>query len=66
MPLIKSISGIRGTIGNRKGEDLTKDDIVLYTKSFVLWLQSENRIINNEIESKGWFFDNPDKSSICS
>ena len=49
MPLIKSISGIRGTIGNRKGEDLTKDDIVLYTKSFVLWLQSENRIINNKI-----------------
>ena len=49
MPLIKSISGIRGTIGNRKGEDLTKDDIVLYTKSFILWLQSENRIINNKI-----------------
>ena len=49
MPLIKSISGIRGTIGNRKGEDLTKEDIVLYTKSFVLWLQSENRIINNKI-----------------
>ena len=49
MPLIKSISGIRGTIGDRKGEDLTKDDIILYTKSFVLWLQSENRIINNKI-----------------
>ena len=49
MPLVKSISGIRGTIGNRKGEDLTKEDIVLYTKSFVLWLQSENRIINNKI-----------------
>ncbi len=49
MPLIKSISGIRGTIGDRKGEDLTKEDIVLFTKSFVLWLQSENRIINNKI-----------------
>ena len=49
MPLIKSISGIRGTIGDRKGEDLTKEDIVLYTKSFVLWLQSENRIKNNKI-----------------
>ncbi len=49
MPLIKSISGIRGTVGDRKGEDLTKEDIVLYTKSFVLWLQSENRIINNKI-----------------
>ena len=49
MPLIKSISGIRGTIGNKKGEDLTKDDIKLYTKSFVFWLKSEKRIINNKI-----------------
>tara|TARA_Y100000739_G_scaffold31285_1_gene23892 strand:- start:23 stop:1402 length:1380 start_codon:yes stop_codon:yes gene_type:complete len=49
MPLIKSISGIRGTIGDRKGEDLTKDDIILYTKSFVLWLESENKLINNKI-----------------
>jgi len=49
MPLIKSISGIRGTIGDRKGEDLTKEDIILYTKSFVLWLKSENRIVNNKI-----------------
>ena len=49
MPLIKSISGIRGTIGNRKGEDLTNDDIVLYTRSFVLWLENEKLIINNKI-----------------
>ena len=44
MPLIKSISGIRGTNGNRKGEDLTKEDIVLYTRSFVLWLENEKLI----------------------
>ena len=49
MPLIKSISGIRGTIGNRKGEDLTNDDIVLYTRSFVLWLENEKLLINNKI-----------------
>jgi len=49
MPVIKSISGIRGTIGEKKGEDLTPDDIVLYTKSFILWLKSENFIINNKI-----------------
>ena len=49
MPLIKSISGIRGTIGNRKGEDLTKEDIILYTRSFVLWLENEKLIINNKI-----------------
>ena len=49
MPLIKSISGIRGTIGNRKGEDLTKEDIVLYTRSFILWLENEKLINNNKI-----------------
>ena len=49
MPLIKSISGIRGTIGNRKGEDLTKEDIVLYTRSFILWLENEKLIINNKV-----------------
>ena len=49
MPLIKSISGIRGTIGEIKGEDLTKEDIVLYTRSFILWLKSEDKIINNKI-----------------
>tara|TARA_Y100000991_G_scaffold215425_1_gene205820 strand:+ start:10550 stop:11929 length:1380 start_codon:yes stop_codon:yes gene_type:complete len=49
MPLIKSISGIRGTIGTRIGEDLTNEDIVLYTRSFIIMLISENRIINNKI-----------------
>ena len=49
MPLIKSISGIRGTIGDREGEDLTKNDIVLYTMSFGLWLKSENRVKSNKI-----------------
>ena len=49
MPLIKSISGIRGTIGDREGEDLTKNDIILYTMSFGLWLKSENRVKSNKI-----------------
>lgn len=49
MPLIKSISGIRGTIGDREGEDLTKKDIILYTMSFGLWLKSENKVKSNKI-----------------
>ena len=49
MPLIKSISGIRGTIGDREGEDLTNNDIILYTMSFGLWLKSENRVKSNKI-----------------
>ena len=49
MPLIKSISGIRGTIGDREGEDLTKNDIILYTMSFGLWIKSQNRVKSNKI-----------------
>jgi phosphomannomutase len=35
MPLIKSISGIRGTIGGVQGENLTPIDIVKFTTAFV-------------------------------
>ncbi len=34
MPLIKSISGIRGTIGGKPGENLTPLDIVKFTAAF--------------------------------
>jgi len=34
MPLIKSISGIRGTIGNKTGEDLTPLDVMKFTAAF--------------------------------
>lgn len=38
MALIKSISGIRGTIGGRVAENLTPLDIVKFTASFGSWL----------------------------
>jgi phosphomannomutase len=34
MTLIKSISGIRGTIGGREDESLTPIDVVKYTTAF--------------------------------
>ena len=34
MAFIKSISGIRGTIGGKPGENLTPVDIIKYTASF--------------------------------
>ncbi|MCJ8209982.1 phosphoglucosamine mutase [Mucilaginibacter sp. RS28] len=37
MTLIKSISGIRGTIGGRAGEGLTPLDIVKFTSAFGTW-----------------------------
>jgi len=37
MSLIKSISGIRGTIGGRPGEGLSPLDIVRFTAAYALW-----------------------------
>ncbi len=42
MALIKSISGIRGTIGGKPGDNLTPLDIVKYTSAFAGWLISES------------------------
>lgn len=41
MPLIKSISGIRGTIGGKPGETLSPIDVVKFTAAFGTWLLSE-------------------------
>lgn len=38
MTLIKSISGIRGTIGGTAGEGLTPQDIIKYTTAFGNWV----------------------------
>ena len=38
MTLIKSISGIRGTIGGPSGEGLTPFDIVKFTAAFGQWI----------------------------
>lgn len=39
MTLIKSISGIRGTIGDKEGEGLSPVDIVKFTAAFGTWLR---------------------------
>ncbi len=41
MTLIKSISGIRGTLGGRAGDGLSPLDIVKYTSAYAAWLQRE-------------------------
>ena len=48
MTLIKSISGIRGTIGGIAGEGLTPADIVKYTAAFGKWVilkSGKNKIV---------------------
>ena len=42
MTLIKSISGIRGTIGGRVGENLTPVDAALFAGAYAKWLKELN------------------------
>ncbi|MGB3183591.1 MAG: phosphoglucosamine mutase [Cyclobacteriaceae bacterium] len=42
MALIKSISGIRGTIGGTEGEGLTPIDIVKFSSAFGYWLKQNS------------------------
>src|SRR6218665_1853149 len=43
MSLIKSISGIRGTIGGATNDNLTPVDIVKFTAAYGTWLQQDNK-----------------------
>jgi len=42
MTLIKSISGIRGTIGGKAGEGLSPLDVVKFTSAFGFWIKNKN------------------------
>jgi phosphomannomutase len=42
MTLIKSISGIRGTIGGKPGEGLSPLDVVKYTAAYAEWAKQQN------------------------
>lgn len=42
MALIKSISGIRGTIGGKTGENLSPIDVVKFTVAFAKWVQNHS------------------------
>lgn len=49
MTLIKSISGIRGTIGGKAGEGLSPADVMKYTAAYLTWLKSEVKKKNPHI-----------------
>jgi phosphomannomutase len=42
MTLIKSISGIRGTIGGKPGDGLSPLDLVKFTAAFYSWIKENN------------------------
>lgn len=49
MSLIKSISGIRGTIGASPGENFTPIDVVLYTAAYGQWLKTQKKTENLKV-----------------
>ena len=48
MTLIKSISGIRGTIGGRTGDTLNPLDIVKFTTAYATFIKREKLKMNSE------------------
>jgi phosphomannomutase len=49
MTLIKSISGIRGTIGGKVGENLTPIDIVKYAAAYGSWIKQQRNKENYRV-----------------
>ncbi|HEU4717975.1 MAG TPA: phosphoglucosamine mutase [Bacteroidia bacterium] len=49
MALIKSISGIRGTMGGKPGEGLTPTDIIRFTSAFGSWIMNRTKSKNVRI-----------------
>ena len=45
MALIKSISGIRGTIGGQVGDNLTPIDVVQFVSAFVTFLKKDEKVL---------------------
>lgn len=43
MTLIKSISGIRGTIGGKPGEGLSPLDVVKFTSAYATWIKNNSK-----------------------
>ena len=49
MTLIKSISGIRGTIGGAVGEGLTPLDVVKFTSAYATFIRRTTKVTSNKI-----------------
>ena len=49
MPLIKSISGIRGTIGGSVGDNLTPIDVVKFAAAYGMWIKEQRNKKNYSV-----------------
>jgi len=50
LTLIKSISGIRGTIGGQEGQNLTPFDLVKYTAAFAAWVKTKHQLTSGNLK----------------
>lgn len=70
MTLIKSISGIRGTIGGIAGESLTPIDVVKYTVAFASILKSKHKsckvVLGRDARTSGQIIENLVSASLMS
>ena len=71
MTLIKSISGIRGTIGGFLGDNLTPIDVVKYTSAYGMWLKSRSKgkikvVVGRDARISGLIFQNLVDSTLQS
>lgn len=71
MTLIKSISGIRGTIGGNAGDNLTPIDIVRFTTAYGMWLkESDNTakkvVVGRDSRPSGKMVENIVTSTLVS
>jgi len=64
MTLIKSISGIRGTIGGRSGDNLTPVDIVKFSAAFGSWIKSRNKNAQHIVVGRDARISGPVVSSL--
>jgi len=72
MTLIKSISGIRGTIGGLPGDSLTPVDVVKFTSAYATWLLNRNTntkckvVIGRDARISGGMVNSLVAATLCS
>ena len=54
MTLIKSISGIRGTIGGAPGDTLNPLDIVKFTTAYAQFIRRNKQSFSNNVSQARW------------
>jgi phosphomannomutase len=72
MTLIKSISGIRGTIGGKKGEGLNPPEVIMFTAAYGTWIQKHRRkqkckiVIGRDARISGGMINSLVSATLCS